>query len=114
MFGKRFESKASNLYASRIFISIPKSGAFFIATAIVVSVFKAFPVMSNAIALVLGLLSLVTVVISRRQVAKLRDEVDFAKRGVSEDIDAPITQDSFLKDFKVNGNHDPDFVRVPK
>lgn len=109
---RKFENKASKLYASRIFISIPKSGALFIAVAIVVSVFKAFPVMSNAIALVLGLLALVTVVASRRQVAKLRDEISFAIRNVDEDIDAPITQ-SVLKDLRVNG-HDPDYIRVPK
>jgi hypothetical protein len=113
---RKFERKASKLYASRIFISIPKSGALLVAAAIIASAYWAFPVMTNAIGLVLAVISLITVVASRRQVDKLRDEISFAKRNVDEDIDAPITQQSVLKDLKVNGvsHSDPDYVRVPK
>ena len=115
MMTRKFERKASNLYASRIFISIPKSGALLVAAAILASAYWAMPIMTNAIGAVLAVISLVTVVASRRQVHNLRDEISFAMRNVDEDIDAPITQ-SVLKDLKVNGvNHsDPDYVRVPK
>jgi hypothetical protein len=113
---RKFERKASKLYASRIFITIPKGGALLVAAAILASAYFAFPIMINAIAMVLAVISLITVVASRRQVDKLRDDISFAMRNVDEDIDAPITQQSVLKDLKVNGvNHsDPDYVRVPK
>jgi len=112
---KKFESKASQLYASRIIITLPKSSAVIIGLALAASSYWAAVILVNAIGLVLGVLALVTVVISRRQVDKLRDEIDFAKRGVDEDIDAPITQDSILTDLHVNGHsHDPDYTRIPR
>jgi hypothetical protein len=113
---RKFENKASTLYASRIFISLPKSGALLVAVAIVVSAFKVFTIMSNAIAMVMGIIALVTVIASRRQVAKLRDDINFANRNVDEDIDAPITQSTVkeLKVTKIANGYDPDYVRVPK
>lgn len=114
----KFESKASQLYASRIIITMPKSGALVLGLALVASSYWAAAILINAIGLVLAVIALVTVIVSRRQVHKLRDEVDFAIRNVDEDIDAPITQDSILKDLPINGHglrpqDDPDYTRIP-
>jgi hypothetical protein len=114
MKARKFEKKASQLYASRIIITMPKSAVFILGAALAVSSYWTAVILVNAIGLVLGIMALATVVASRRQVAKLRDEVSFANRNVDEDIDEPITQ-SVLKDFPVNGKvNDSDYTRIPR